>query len=93
MEGVLNDQRTELTLNLRKQNDLTFRYEEGTKYWDALQITKDQNMTKIIGPFLSQLAEQVDISNILQEALFGIFKAEKENVNSLQEASENRKQV
>lgn len=36
---------------------MTFRYEEGAKYWDAMQMVKDQSMEQIVRPFLVQLIQ------------------------------------
>lgn len=63
---------------MKRQNEITFRYEEGSKNWDAIDHVKEQSMDKIVRPFLEEFGRQVDVSNILQEALFGIFAAEKD---------------
>jgi len=52
-EKIIEDHRTEISINLKRQNELTFRYEEGSRNWDAIDVIRHQSMDQIIRPFLS----------------------------------------
>ena len=65
LEGVIGDQRVEMTLLLRKQNDMSYQCSKGEEFLDKISVIKNESMKSIVSPFLQSLVQQVCISNIL----------------------------
>jgi hypothetical protein len=69
-EKLKEDMQMQISRNIQKSNDYCLKFEKENKVLEGVKLIQNNTNKALVNPFLNQMIQQVEASDILKECLY-----------------------